>query len=164
MFQPTLIGLDIPIEIVYQIDLSKTVEMPIAVCCETNRIVTVDSHLSPYSCDFGDCWEFSFEITVTSLDGDNPPFSTQDRAVAYGYIPSGIRPVVMHLVCLSFGALLGCVRPACVCRVTKARHPPEKALRKHQVLTSFLRGMGYEPIHSGTDRWGRLFWVFGTNK
>jgi hypothetical protein len=144
-----------PLEI-YADDLGYTIVVPLACCPETDRIVSVDSHLSPLD----DAWEFSFEITVSSLDDTEPPFSTQDRTVASNYIPVDVRPNVMLIVCASLLKLLAHVKPERVYRVTKGRNLPREALHKHQLLTEVLVAMGYTMTDSGTDSWKRVFWVF----
>jgi hypothetical protein len=65
----------------------------------------------------------------------------------------------MPIVCAGLRALVGRVRPPVIYRVTKSRNPPEKALRKHILLTRVLEDEGYAVIESGTDPWGRRFWV-----
>ena len=155
MFRSILIR-EPPLEICEDDDLGYTIVVPLGRCSETNRIVSVDSHLSPLD----DFWEFSFEITISSLDDTDPPFSTQDRTVASNYIPLDVRPNVMLIVCASLLKLLAHVKPERVYRVTKARNPPQEGLHKHHLLTEVLLAMGYTMTDSGTDGWGRVFWIF----
>jgi hypothetical protein len=86
-------------------------------------------------------------------------FETQDRAYAQPYRPDPSRSLIMPIVCAGLRALVGRVRPPVIYRVTKSRNPPEKALRKHILLTRVLEDEGYAVIESGTDPWGRRFWV-----
>jgi len=67
---------------------------------------------------------------------------------------------VMLIVCASLLKLLAHVKPERVYRVTKARNLPREALRKHHLLTEVLVAMGYTMTDSGTDGWGRVFWIF----
>jgi hypothetical protein len=148
-----------PLEIEDDPGGSKTIVTPIANCTQTDRITSVDCRLSPTSFEGVSYWEFSFEITVASLDGSEAPFSTQDRNIAYGYIPRGIRHRVMEIVCGALEALIRHVRPVRIYRVTKTINPPEKALRKHNLLTDVLQALGYRVTRCDKDRWGRIFWV-----
>jgi hypothetical protein len=144
---------------VFDDERGKVVTTPIAYCENTDRIVSVDCRLSPGCNNFGKFWEFSFAITVTSLDGDEPPFETMNRGIALNYIPHQTRLCVMEIVCAALRALLAHVNPARIYRVTKMCRPPAKALLKHHLLTDVLVACGYAVARSGTDRWGRLFWL-----
>jgi hypothetical protein len=158
MFQSILMGVPL-LEMCDNDDCGKTITIPFACCSRTNQIVAVDSNLSPLL-RYNNSWEFTFQITVLSPDGDDLPFITQDREMAYNYIPTDIRPIVMHLVCASFLKLLAHITPQRVYRVTSSRNPPEKALRKHHLLSGVLEEMRYAITQRGTDPLGRVFWVF----
>jgi hypothetical protein len=123
----------------------------------TNQDVYVDIKLVyVYDQDF---WEFSFTISVISLDGGFEEFATQDSKMAAPYIPDGIRGTILIWVCLALKKLVAQVQPERVFRVTKGRNLPEKALRKHHLLTGALVECGYRVQETGTDPFGRAFWV-----
>ena len=159
MFVPILAGPPFTIEVFEEESEDRlTVTVPLAQCDATSSIVTIDSHLA-------ETWvdeffhEFSFEITVTSFWDDEPPFTTQNRNMAAPYIPTGIRSLVMDVVCESCRSLITAGKPDRIYRVTKERHPPEPALRKHHMLTAVIQDCGYAMVRSGTDSWGRVFWM-----
>jgi hypothetical protein len=159
---------EIPIDLCVEVDddTSHVVIVPIAHCSDTDRLVQVECRLTytqnpaahPTLVRFH---EFSFTILVVSLSGDTPTYETQDRAYAQPYLPASCRPLVMPIVCAGLRALVDRVRPPVIYRVTKSRNPPEKALRKHILVTHVLEDEGYTEIESGTDPWGRRFWVLG---
>lgn len=136
----------------------------LAYCADTDRLVSVESRLTytqnthkiPDALWFH---EFSFSVIVVSLGGDSPTFETQDRTSARAYIPEGCRHLVMPIVSASLRALVNRVRPSVIYRVTKSRNPTSKALQKHVLLTDSLNDEGYRIIESGTDGWGRSFWL-----
>lgn len=138
--------------------------VPIAHCVDTGRIVSVDCtldyttniHSQPLS---GWFHEFSFSITCASLEVGGNVFSTQDRNIAKNYIPEQIRGLVMPIVLESCAALIMRVRPRALYRVTKMRRPTPRALAKHDLITVRLRDLGYSLYESGTDAFGRTFWV-----
>jgi hypothetical protein len=104
-------------------------------------------------------WEFSYWIAVFSLDDSTEPFETQDRNVAFPYIPSDVRPHVVPLVCECLKALVQRVRPALTYWVTKDRNPHEKVLPRYYILKETLENEGYSPCREGTDPYGRRFWT-----
>jgi hypothetical protein len=159
MFRSILDEVDCAIDIAEEPDGSKSATIPIACCAETGRITTIDCKLSPTFDNIGHFWEFSFAISVTRLDDSDPPFSTQDRNMALPYIPYDARPRIMEVVCAALRAFVGQIKPDRIYRVTKARNPPPKALRKHHLLTDVLIGCGYYVTQTGTDPWGRTFWL-----
>jgi hypothetical protein len=79
--------------------------------------------------------------------------------MARGYLPAEVVALVMPCVCGAIGALVQAVQPAVIYRVTKATQPPDKALRKHQMVTETLVELGFQVQDSGTDEFGRQFWV-----
>jgi hypothetical protein len=122
----------------------------------TQRVFMDASLVHIYEQDF---WEFSFTISVIALDGSCEEFATQDGRIASGYIPRKLRSFVLELVQISLRLLIGRVKPELVYRVTKGRDLPEKALRKHHLLTETLVECGYKVQESGTDQHGRTFWL-----
>jgi hypothetical protein len=158
MFTSLLDGGDDVVE-VFDDDGDKVVSMPIAESHDGNRVVSVDCRFGLGCDDVGDFWEFSFEITVISWNDDYLPVSTMDRDIAANYIPANVRPRVMEIVCRSLRALIEHVQPERIYRVTKVRLPPAKAMPKHHLLTDLLVSCGYTVTRSGTDRWGRSFWL-----
>lgn len=143
---------------VFSTDNGFEVTVPIAEDCARCMDVTVRSFLSSPSFD-EESWEFSFEIYVDYWDGSDEPFATQERNMATAYIPSDIRSYVIHIAIESCIAMVefACYPP--LYRVTKGRHLPEKALRKHYMLTSALQDVGYRVIEDGVDGTGRVYWV-----
>jgi hypothetical protein len=108
-------------------------------------------------------WEFSFTVSVIALDGGSEDFATQDSKIARGFIPARIRGSVLNLVCESLRLLLKIEKPDRVYRVTKGRDLPEKAMRKHHMITSVLVEAGYHVEEMGTDPIGRTFWLLVRN-
>lgn len=134
------------------------VSVSIAESEDGSRIVSVDTRLS-HAPEIGEgVYELSFEISVTSLDGSDLTFSTQDRSIAFGFIPSDVRPLVMPCVCESVRWLIKLLGPVCIYRVTKVPALPDKALYKHGLLTHILETEGYALEDEGTDPLGRTFW------
>jgi len=84
---------------------------------------------------------------------------TQDRFMARGYLPEEVVPFVLPCVSGAIGALVDAVQPTVIYRVTKATQPPDKALAKHQMVTDRLVELGFQVQDSGTDEFGRQFWV-----
>jgi hypothetical protein len=106
-----------------------------------------------------DFWEFSFTISVVALDGGSEDFTTQDSILARSFLPARIRGSILKLVCESLRVLLGIEEPYLIFRVTKGRNLPEKAMRKHHMITAVLAKAGYHVEETGTDRVGRTFWL-----
>ena len=98
------------------------------------------------------------EIVIAGDEGDEV-FVTQDRFMARGYLPQEVIPLVIPCVCGAIRALVEAVQPAVIYRVTKATQPPDKALAKHQIVTETLVELGFQVQASGTDEFGRQFWV-----
>jgi hypothetical protein len=133
--------------------------VPIASCALTDRIVSVDCRLAAGCGDDPGMHEFSFEISVATLDSSGEAFSTQDRDIAKPYIPPDSRALVLQIVCEACRTLLAEVRPLRVYRVTKGRNPPPPALRKHHLITQTMESCGYSVTDHGTEPFGRVFWV-----
>jgi len=145
-------------------DAAHMVLVPVAYCEVTDRLDQVESRLSDMQAtlprlDITSFHEFSFTILIVSLSDDAPTFETQDRTYARPYLPDACRPLIMPIVAACLRVLVAHVRPRVIYRVTKSRNPPEKALRKDVLLTQTLEQEGYVVIETGTDLWGRRFWV-----
>jgi hypothetical protein len=122
------------------------------------RSVAVRTMLTPFTYEEIAAHELAFEIAIAGDEADEV-FVTQDRFMARGYLPAEVVPLVMPCVCGAIGALVETVQPAVIYRVTKATQPPDKALVKHQMVTGRLVELGFEVQDSGTDEFGRQFWV-----
>lgn len=142
--------------------------VPIARCEETGRVVSVDCALAPTHHGFqrpssAHFHEFSFAISCADLM-TGEVFFTQDRAIAQNYIPRDVRSFVMPVVLASCSALIAEVRPGCIFRVTKIRHPTDAALAKHHRLTRHIMALGYALREQGVDGYGRSFWLLERNE
>ena len=130
----------------------------LAVSEDELRDVAVRTLLTPFTHNDAAAHELQFEIVIAGDEADEV-FVTQDRFMARGYLPTEVIPLVMPCVCGAIGALVAAVQPAVIYRVTKATQPPDKALMKHQMVTERLVELGFEVQDSGTDDFGRQFWV-----
>ena len=130
----------------------------LAVSEDEVRDVAVRTLLMPFTHDGYVAYELKFEIVIAGDEADEV-FVTQDRYMARGYLPAEVIPMVMPCVCGAIGALVETVQPAVIYRVTKATQPPDKALRKHQMVTERLVELGFRVHDSGTDEFGRQFWA-----
>jgi hypothetical protein len=137
------------------------VTVPISWCDVTHRLCSLEARLSPFTYQSEPMAEFEFSIVVASADGSEPPFMTQDRFVAAPYIPDAARPFIMLTTCHALRALVLDVRPDRIYRVAKEIGAHGKALKKHELLTDELLGLGYMLIDAGTDRIGRPYWLMG---
>ena len=129
----------------------------LAVSEDETKEVAVRTLLMPFTYDGVTAHELKFEIVIAGDEADEV-FVTQDRFMARGYLPLEVIPVVMPCVCGAIGALIEAVQPT-VIYVTKATRPPDKALMKHQMVTERLVELDFEVQVSGTDEFGRQFWV-----
>ena len=102
--------------------------------------------------------EFQFAISVTDFETDEV-FETCERDMAKGYIPEEVRKRVMECVCKAIPSLVESVKPEAIYRGTKATRPPEKALKKHDLVTEGFQECGFEITQQGTDRASRQFWL-----
>jgi hypothetical protein len=125
-------------------------------------LVTLDCWL--YRIPDTDSFEFVFEFAVTSPDGTIEEYSTQNREIVLNLVMPETRPHILPTVCNALEALVEEVHPSAIYRVTKSRNLPEKALIKHNLITSTLQSMGYEIAESGTDRLRRRFWVMRSSQ
>ena len=130
----------------------------LAVSEDDVRSVAVRTLLMPFTHEGHAAHELKFEIVIAGDEADEV-FVTQDRDMARGYLPTELIPLVMPCVCGAIGALVDAVHPAVIYRVTKATQPPGKALNKHQMITERLVELDFQVQDSGTDEFGRQFWV-----
>lgn len=93
------------------------------------------------------------------LDESELPFKTMDRSVAYPYVPEIVRPHIMPAICICISMLIQDVNPVSIYRVTKTAGLPEKALRKHHMITKKFVELGYTNTQDGTDGMGRPYWL-----
>ena len=131
---------------------------PIAASEDGRRKVAVLTSLYPFEQEGHSFHEFQFAISVTDLETDEV-FETCERDMAKGYIPDAVRDCVMDSVCAAISALVEEVQPVAIYRVTKATRPPEKALKKHDLVTQRFQDCGFRVTQRGTDRAAREFWV-----
>ena len=129
----------------------------LAVSDDEVQSVAVRTSLIPFTHEDNAAHELTFEILIAGDEAE--VFVTQNRFMARGYLPDDVVPLVMPCVCGAIGALVKAVQPAVIYRVTKATQPPDKALRKHQMVTERLVELGFRVHDSGTDEFGRQFWV-----
>lgn len=163
-FAPLLTSVPQTVCIDVEGDNAHVVLVPVSMCHATERVAHVECRLTytPNALSHpGALWfhEFSFSILIVDLSDSSPSYETQDRNQAKSYLPDVCRPLIMPIVVASLRALVGRVRPSVIYRVTKSRNPPERALRKHALLTHALQAEGYAVIQSGTDLLGRRFWL-----
>jgi hypothetical protein len=141
----------------------------VAECDVTQRIVYVVCQLA-YTTNYqpipASLWfhEFSFYIYVNSIDGADLSVLTQNRNIARNYIPAISIPLIMDIVVRSCEALIRMVKPDVVYRVTKVLFPIQKALVKHDLITNSMYQLGYGLLETGTDRFGRSYWVMTRQK
>lgn len=139
----------------------------VAECDVTQRVVYVVCQLA-YTTNYqpipASLWfhEFSFYIYVNSIDGSELSILTQDRNIARNYIPKTSVPLIMEIVVRSCDALIRRVKPNVVYRVTKVLFPIQKALAKHDLITNTMYQLGCVLLESGTDQFGRSYWVMTT--
>jgi hypothetical protein len=133
--------------------------IPVAQCDDTTCRVAYRCHLSPADAVRAGCWEFTFDMYAEWVNESEPAFKTMDRNMAYGYVPDAARPWIMPAVCHGIEALVRDVNPVSIYRVTKRGDMPEKALRKHHMITRKFSELGYVNVDSGTDFIGRPCWT-----
>ena len=126
-----------------------------------NRIVSVICELTDMGADLPGTWEFAFSIGCFAIDDSMEAFETQDRYIAFPFIPNDVRPRVMDVVCDCLKALIDHAKPEKVYQVTKQVLPDEKPLKKHHMLTEVLHSIGYVLLEDGTDPFDRRFWTYG---
>lgn len=142
---------------------SHVVSLPIARDDGADQVVSVDTRLDalPLGGDIQSrSYKLSFAIIVSPLFSDtDPTYEIQDGRESHRVIPPETRTLIMPIVCASVVLLIEKIRPSLIYRVTKSRHTPAKAMRKHQMITDVIEGLGYRVAQQGTDRHDRLFWV-----
>jgi hypothetical protein len=161
VFRSTLKGP--PYEIVVEAGDCGSHVAVVEIARDDTRVVAVSCELAGMIMEGEPFAEFSFSILVLSLDDSGEPFETQDRHIAAKYIPAIARHKVMPLVCYCLQSLIEKVQPPGVYRVAKEPNPPEKALRKHHMLTEVLTELGYHVHEQGTDPFGRRFCTMRRN-
>lgn len=157
MFHPVKIRLCQPGDVDWEEDGSAVCGFDIAETEGRDRLVRMEARLSPIHLDrqLEGVAEFSFSLICLSFDGSELDFETQDRDLAIGYIPTECRQLVMPAVSRCARILIGTWRPSHLYRVVKTINPPPQALRKHELLTSVFKSIGYEVSSRATDPLGR---------
>jgi hypothetical protein len=140
-------------------EAAKLIVIPVAEDKSSGFVVSVVSQLALTIMEDEDVSEFSFWIAIHCADGTAESFDTQDRDVAFRYIPPEVRPLVMELVRTSMAELVADGIPRLIYRVTKEAGLPEKALTKHHLLTETLENIGYFVKKQGTDFCNRHYWL-----
>lgn len=165
MFKPLIDSCPSVIPVDYDEDSgSYQTLVAVAECDVTQRVVYVVCQLV-YTTNYqpipASLWfhEFSFYIYVNSIDGSDLSILTQDRSIALNYIPEISIPLIMDIVIRSCDALIRRVKPNIVYRVTKVLFPIQKAIAKHNLITNAMYQLGYALLESGTDQFGRSYWV-----
>jgi hypothetical protein len=135
----------------------------IAFCKETSRFVTLECELTyvTNSCDKPKSFwfhEFAFSIRCSDFL-TNQAYDIQDRNIARNHIPDTAVKFVMPLVLTSLDIMIRKVKPISIYRVAKTAHLPEKAMRKHNLITQKLLDMSYSMFEQGTDDFDRPFWL-----
>ncbi len=152
------------LEIGIEVD-AYVITVPFAECSETGRIVSIECCLRPQEgypapdYPFMEFYELSFVISVTNDWGSLPVTDFMDRMTALPFIPEDGRHLVIPIVALCYSALVNQIRPDYVYRTVLYANLPMAALHKHNVLTSALQGCGFSIVSSGTDLYGRSYWL-----
>ena len=89
------------------------------------------------------------------------PFLTQDRYEVARYFGDLSREYVIPTVCAAVCTLVEDVQPTYIFRVTKGKNLPKQALFKHFAISDVLHGYGFRDVDTGTDAYGRTFWLLG---
>lgn len=159
---PTLLLHEVPDDLEVEPDNGGYVcTTPVMECCRRGTLVTLDVRLDHMPDQGEDTYEFSFGFTVSDIEGAGLAFYTQDRDTVRRYLDGLPHALVMPCVAAALAALIDTVQPAYIFRVTKARYLPQKALRKHTLVTDALHDLGYHEVETGTDALGRTFWLMG---
>lgn len=106
-----------------------------------------------------DTYEFSFSFVIADIEGFADPFITQNRVMVREYLNDMSVDAVMPTVCAAIRLLVNEVHPSQIYRVTKSLNMPAKAMAKHDLITFALNDLGYYEAGSGTDPFGRTFWL-----
>lgn len=104
--------------------------------------------------------EFQFRFSVEDRDAGRAEI-IYGREAAKPLLPDGVRHLVMPTVCEAIASLLESVQPELIYRVTYEAEPDSKMLCKHQMVTDTLLRLGMVILESGTDQFGREFWLMG---
>ena len=106
-------------------------------------------------------FEFSYGFEISDLEGNELSYFTQDRYDIERYFDGLSREYVLSTVCACLTELVEAIQPAYIYRVAKGRSLPKKAMIKHFLVTETLVGLDFEEVQTGTDEFGRLFWLMG---
>jgi hypothetical protein len=110
--------------------------------------------LSPY--DEG-CPEFSFSVAENDVETGTQRHYHSGRGTA-GMFSSLERHLVLDVVLQATFALLRWRRPVKVHRCTRDPFPPERALRKHELVSWVFQQAGYTILRY--DQWhGQMMWT-----
>jgi hypothetical protein len=148
----------VPIDI--EVDLSQsrpTITIPLAASENGRQWVAVEARLWPCYWRGVKCHEFKFAIIFFDDDTEAPAVIF-DRNMAEGYVGL-VRSLIMPCVRSAAEALVRAVQPDVIYRATYLARPPEKSLPKHHMITDTLERAGYEVAQTGTDQYGRQFWI-----
>lgn len=121
------------------------------------RAVYLRTGLSPVNHEGRFFHELWFDIYVV-YDDDRSPESIQNGLFTKGLIADDVRWLVFMSVIDSVGILIEEIAPKEIYRVVKLAGLPEKAMRKHHMLTSVLTRLGYYVFKSGLDTMDRECW------
>jgi hypothetical protein len=125
------------------------------------RAVYLRSALAPMPEAAMRCFEFTFDIYVVSGSADREPFGVQDGRQSRPFLPAAIRPLVLEYVLDGLEMLIDDVGPKAIYRVTKSSELPEKAMKKHDLITERLARLGYAVTETGADPAYRTYWLMG---
>ncbi|MCA3083108.1 MAG: hypothetical protein ING69_10690 [Rhodocyclaceae bacterium] len=121
------------------------------------RAVYLRTGLSPVTHEGRSFHELWFDIYVV-YDDDRSPDSIQNGLFTKGLISDDVRWLVFMFVMESVGILIEEIGPKEIYRVVKLAGLPDKAMRKHHMLTSALEELGYYVFKSGLDTMDRECW------
>jgi hypothetical protein len=148
------------------IDLDESVDgdpMATTVIASTDDglwLVLAVALLIPFTDEYGvDRHELQFGVGVLDVECADLRVHL-DREGARPYVDDDLRPWVMPCVCAAIRSLVEKVQPASIYRVTKVQQPPDKALRKHELVTKTLLEIGFALKDAGTAPCGGVFWSF----
>lgn len=152
---------DLDIEITNR---THSVIVPFSECSETWRVCSIECYLTQKNevlfegCEPVEFFEFGFQYNITADFGQPPIHETMDRTEALEFVPEDARDLVLQIVQSACIRLLTTLRPPYLYRVAYTPSQPEKAQRKHALITFAAEAAGYEIVDEGTDRCGCRFW------
>jgi hypothetical protein len=159
------LGLDEEIEI-EQDGITISAVVPFAVCLDTNRIASVRCILEylldvELNIEYPGICEFSFDISIITIDDTQEPLFTQDRNIVKNYLDEICRLTIMPKVLDIIDKLIDKDKPLFIYRVTKSRVINDELLVKHNLITDKLQSLGYSVFQCDYDKLGRAFWIMG---